>query len=197
MSSAEDAGYDYSPTALQILNVTESLVQERGFNRVSYADIAAELGITKPALHYHFNAKADLGLALLERQRTVFGELFDELEARHAPAPETLSAYTDVFATVLDQGRLCLCGMLAAEYVTLPAAMRDAVLAFFADNEAWLATLLERGRSEGTFTFDGTPQEIAGFILSSVEGAMLVARAQGDTGRFRTAVAGLLRALTR
>ncbi len=39
-------------TATQILDVAERLVQVRGFNGFSYADVAVELKITKAALHY-------------------------------------------------------------------------------------------------------------------------------------------------
>ncbi len=44
-------------TATAILDVAERLVQARGFNGFSYADIAVELGLTKAALHYHFSGK--------------------------------------------------------------------------------------------------------------------------------------------
>ena len=54
-----------SDTAVRILDVAERLVQTRGFNRFSYADIANEVGVTKAALHYHFASKAELGDALI------------------------------------------------------------------------------------------------------------------------------------
>ena len=54
-------------TAQRILDIAEQLVQVRGFNAFSYADIAAELGITKASLHYHFSGKAELGQALIAR----------------------------------------------------------------------------------------------------------------------------------
>jgi TetR/AcrR family transcriptional regulator, transcriptional repressor for nem operon len=57
-------------TAARILDVAERLAQVRGFNGFSHADIAAELGITKAALHYHFASKADLGEALIGRYAT-------------------------------------------------------------------------------------------------------------------------------
>ena len=46
--------------------------------------------------------------------------------------------------------RMCLCGMLAAEYQTLPEPMREAVRGFFDENEAWLERVLIEGRDEGT-----------------------------------------------
>ena len=60
-------------TAVRILDVAERLVQVHGFNGFSYADIAADLQITKAALHYHFPGKAELGEALIVRYAERFG----------------------------------------------------------------------------------------------------------------------------
>ena len=48
-------------TAERILDVSERLIQVRGFNAFSYADVAAELDVTKASLHYHFPRKGELG----------------------------------------------------------------------------------------------------------------------------------------
>jgi TetR/AcrR family transcriptional repressor of nem operon len=48
------------------LDIAEQLVQTRGFNGFSYADIAAEIGISKASLHYHFPTKAMLGERLID-----------------------------------------------------------------------------------------------------------------------------------
>ena len=71
---AAGRGRDDAGTAARILDVAEQLVQVRGFNGFSYADIAAELQITKAALHYHFASKADLGEALISRYASRFAE---------------------------------------------------------------------------------------------------------------------------
>ena len=63
-----------SDTRTEILDAAERLVQQRGFNAFSYADIARELGVTKASLHYHFAGKAELGRALIERYTERFGE---------------------------------------------------------------------------------------------------------------------------
>ena len=44
-------------TSARILDIAERLVQTRGFNAFSYADIAAALHVTKATLHYHFPTK--------------------------------------------------------------------------------------------------------------------------------------------
>ena len=88
--------------------------------------------------------------------------------------------------------RMCLCGMLAAEYETLPEPMRDAVLRFFDENEAWLVRVLEQGRTEGTVSFSGPASVVAQSIISGLEGALLIARPYGDVGRFDRAANRLL-----
>jgi TetR/AcrR family transcriptional repressor of nem operon len=41
-----------------------------------------------------------------------------------------LEAYADLYSGVLRRKRMCMCGMLAAEYETLPQPMRRAVIRF-------------------------------------------------------------------
>ena len=59
-------------TAQAILDAGERLVQTLGYNGFSYADIAAELGVTKASLHYHYASKAELGRVLIERYHAAF-----------------------------------------------------------------------------------------------------------------------------
>jgi TetR/AcrR family transcriptional repressor of nem operon len=176
---------DKADTATQILDVAEAQVQIRGFNAVSYADVAAELKITTAALHYHFAGKAELGEALMARYASRFAEALVAVESEVEDAPGRLDAYAGLYLDVLRKKRMCLCGMLAAEYQTLPAPMKDTVVRFFAENEVWLTRVLEQGCEEGTLEFEGSPSGVAQMIVSSLEGAMLVARPFGDISRFQ------------
>src|SRR5215208_3644538 len=98
------------PTASRILDEAERLAQTRGYNGFSYADVAAVVGTTKAALHYHFPSKADLGRALVDRYTERFLAALDAIEARGGEAPARLRGYTGLYAQVLKQDRLCLCG---------------------------------------------------------------------------------------
>jgi TetR/AcrR family transcriptional repressor of nem operon len=184
-------------TAERILDVAEQLVQVRGFNDFSYADVAAKLGITKASLHYHFPGKAGLGQALIAR----YGERFDtalaRIDADVQGAPDKLAAYAALYADVLKGRRMCLCGMLAAEYRTLPRPITKAVVGFFDENEGWLTRVLEQGRADGTLAFEGPARDTARMIVGTLEGAMLVARPYGDVERFEASARTLLHSLTR
>jgi len=182
--------------ATRILDVAERLAQVRGFNGFSYADIAAELGITKAALHYHFASKADLGEALIDRYAARFSDALAAIDAAASAPPAKLRGYAELYADVLRNQRMCLCGMLAAEYPTLPGAMRASVVSFFDDNETWLQQVLEEGRGDGSLQFSGSTRDVARMIISCLEGAMLVTRPYGDIPRFQDAAANLVAGLT-
>jgi TetR/AcrR family transcriptional repressor of nem operon len=187
---------DPNDTPTRILDIGERLVQVRGFNGFSYADVAAELDMTKAALHYHFPGKAELGRALIERYTERFVAALADIDARIPDAPAKLDAYAGLYADVLRDRRMCLCGMLAAEYQTLPDPMRDAVIAFIDANEAWVDKVLSDGRRDGTIALAGPARDAARLIVSGLEGAMLVARPYGDVARFDTAAGGLLAGFT-
>jgi TetR/AcrR family transcriptional regulator, transcriptional repressor for nem operon len=186
------AGGKRTDTAEWILDVAERLVQLRGYNAFSYADVARELGITKASLHYHFASKAELGQALVSRYERRFCAALAEIDDEPVAARVKLIHYTDLYASALRGERMCLCGMLAAEYQTLPATIREAVVGFFDENERWLSRVLEQGRAEHTLRFEGPARDTAQTIISGLEGAMLVARPYGDLARFKTTAATLL-----
>jgi TetR/AcrR family transcriptional regulator, transcriptional repressor for nem operon len=178
-----------------ILDAAEGLVQRKGFNGFSYADVASELHVTRASIHYHFAGKADLGEALITRYGARFNEALADIDERLDDEREKLAAYAELYAGVLANDRMCLCGMLAAEYETLPDGMQRAVEQFFADNQVWLEAVLESGRQRGTLAFDGPAADAAQLIVSGLEGAMLVARPFGGVERFRAAARALLAGL--
>jgi TetR/AcrR family transcriptional repressor of nem operon len=157
------------------------LVQSRGFNGFSYADVSSELGITKAALHYHFAGKAELGESLISRYNERFDAALVAIDASEMPPADKLLAYCELYRGTLAGQRMCLCGMLAAEYNTLGEPMREAIGRFFDHNRDWLAALLESGREAGALGFAGPVDQAAQTIIAALEGAMLVARPYRDT----------------
>jgi len=183
-------------TAQRALDVAEALAQTRGFNGFSYAHVAAGLGITKASLHYHFPGKAELGEALITRYSERFAGALARIDDERPAARDRLEAYIELYADVLNGRRMCLCGMLAAEYETLPASMADAIIRFFDANQAWLTGVLEGGRADGTLSFTGDAGEAAQAVIGTLEGAMLIARPYHDLSRFHAAARRLLDGFT-
>ena len=187
-----DQKSDTIHTSQQILDIAQRLVQTRGFNAFSYADIASALNISKASLHYHFASKAKLGVRLIERYEDEFERLLGGIDLDGGSAALKLQRYVSLYAYVLADHRMCLCGMLAAEFETLPKPMQTALDGFFALNERWLVSVLEEVRDAGTLHFKGPASEAAQYIISSLEGAMMMARSHGDMARFDAATRRLL-----
>jgi TetR/AcrR family transcriptional repressor of nem operon len=181
----------------RILDVAEQLMQTRGYNGFSYANVAAEIGIATASLHYHFRTKAELGAAVIERYASrVYGAL-DVIDAAALDVPQRLASYAEIYSGVLAQDRMCLIGMLAAEFATLPASMQRTLRAYIGHNERWLEALIGRGRAEGKLSPTGTDREAALLLIGALEGAMLIARPMMETDAFAASVRQLLATLQR
>lgn len=181
----------------RILDVAQRLIQARGFSGFSYADIAAKVGIRKASIHHHFPTKGVLGTKLMVRYRRAFAGALEEID-REDDARVKLRRYAELFAHVLRDGhRMCMCGMLAADFDALPKSVRAEVKGFFDDNEAWLAKVLDEGRRAESLEFEGASHDEARTILSAFEGAMLVARSHADVARFDGVARRVLASLSR
>ena len=183
-------------TAGRILDVAERLVQTRGYNGFSYADISSELRIRNASVHYHFPSKTDLGRRLVSRYRENFMAALEGLANESGDARRRLRRYVGLWARVLrDRDRMCLCGMMAADIATLPKPVRAEIRRFFDENEGWLVRVISDGRKAKTLRFAGTPEVEARLLTMGLEGAMLVARSYGEPRRFEEIADRLLEGL--
>jgi TetR/AcrR family transcriptional repressor of nem operon len=185
-------------TRRELLDVAEKLVRARGYNGFSYRDLADQIGIKTASIHYHFPTKGDLGEALVENEREEFGKDLARLDASEKDPRRRLERFIQLFqaSTIECDNRMCLGAMLAVEQETLPDAVGQAVRRLFADNEAWLAKLLEEGRKKRQFRFKGSADVAARSLFSSLEGALLTARAFRDIRRFEATSHWIMETLT-
>ena len=171
-----------------ILNMAEALLQDKGFNGFSYAHIASELGVKNAAIHYHFPTKEALGVAVVKRYRDRFQLWINNSRIKDLPPEKKLdwffSIYTDMRA---DKGKVCLVGSMEAEFNSIPGALQEEVESLHKELLAWLEQALKEGREAGVFHFNGEAADKAALILSSLQGALQMARALG-TSKFHAVV---------
>ena len=151
-----------------------------GIESFSYADVAQKVGIKTASIHHHFRFKHDLVAELLRRYRVEFNARVSDL-ARIASAEQRLHAYAALFARVAGQGRMCLCGMSAAEWSSVGAEGRREVTAFLDEQQDWLRTTLVEGIDQALFRTDLEVDAHAELLLVALEGAILLARARNET----------------
>jgi hypothetical protein len=78
-----------------------------------------------------------------------------------------------------DHGKVCLAGSLETEFNAIPNSLREQTRALTDEMMDWLKTTLAEGRETGQFEFKGDPAGKAALILSSLQGALQMARALG------------------
>lgn len=166
-------------TAERLLDLAEKRFRTEGYNAVSFRQLADEIGVKSASVHYHFPTKEALGVAVVERYRDRVGEsLGDPLSL---PTPnERIERLITVFRSArIQEGMICLCGMLGAEAEGLPPTVRKSVNDFFAACLDWLAAALAQ---------PGAPKHgvhaRALAVLSMLEGAMVVSGTMADPEGF-------------
>jgi AcrR family transcriptional regulator len=164
-----------------ILDLAETLLQDKGFNGFSYAHIAKELGVKNAAVHYHFPTKEDLGCAVVQRYRDRFQLWVNNARVKNLSLQEKLNWFFDIYANMrADHGKVCIAGALETEFNSIPDALRDQTQSLTGELLAWLSSTLEEGREAGVFQFTGQPADKAALILSSLQGGLQMARALGS-----------------
>ena len=166
----------------KILDLALHLMMRFGYNGFSYADISKQLHVKNAAIHYHFPVKADLVKAVVQRYTEHFrSHLLDIDNNPVMTASEKFDAYVAPFVQVADTGiKICLCGALAGEALSLPKKVCQETQIFFSLHEAWLTHFLDGGRKGKVLRFDGPPSASAKLVFSALQGALLAARVQQD-----------------
>lgn len=175
------------PIKDQILDYAQTLVQTRGYNAMSFRDLAAEIGIKSSSIHYYFPSKEDLAVALIDRYRDTFKAALAQIDAGTADPNARFKRFVALFVDTVRCGKICLGGMFASDLATLSELTQVHVKKFFAENEEWLAGLLKEGREKGKFSFEGSATTKAETIFSLLEGAMVAARLFSDEKRLLNA----------
>lgn len=184
-------------TQQKLIDSARYLIQTRGYNGFSYADVAEQVQVRKASIHHHFPTKADLAQAVIEESRAGIVEQTRLLAEAAFDPVERLRFYTGYWEKCIADATapFCVAGMLAAELPSLPDPLGDCVRAHFRDLSRWLETILTAGAQAGVFRLRASASAEAEAFMSIVYGAMLTARAYGDPSKFPEIVGSALQRL--
>ncbi|MGG4217862.1 TetR/AcrR family transcriptional regulator [Paenibacillus jamilae] len=184
-------------TVQEIMDIGLTLVQERGYNGFSYADIAEAIGIRKASIHYHFPSKQDLVQAVLIRYRREFMDKLQQINDQPLSWRQKIQSFFWLYRESLENNtKLCLCSMMAAELNSFPIEIQDELNLFFDANTLWVENVLKQGKAAGEFTFSHTALEQAKILIAFVQGAQLLSRTSSEIGYFDSLVVNYMVTLT-
>lgn len=161
-------------TKQAVMMAARSMVQARGYNSLSFRDLAKEVGVKSSSIHYYFPTKGDLGAALAYEYTDEFLDYLNQVFDTSKDLRACIRSYTDVFrATLVRENRMCLGGIMAAEYADLADEVRVQVQRFTNSLIDWLTKVLDLEPHERDAA---GLRKWASAIFAAVEGAQLVAR---------------------
>ena len=177
---------------------TAELLWERGYVGTSPAAILQRSGVGQGSLYHHFRGKEDLAVAAIEASAATLRDAARAALEGPGTAYERLERFLLRERDVL---RGCRIGRLTQDpEVVVTEALRAPVAEALRWVRGALAEAVRDGQARGELDPDVAADDVAATVLATLQGGYVLARAEGDPERFRSAVRGtlvLLRGLVR
>jgi TetR/AcrR family transcriptional repressor of nem operon len=163
--------------------LTEGLrvVHEHGFANASVRDIVQAAGVPQGSFTNHFASKEAFGLEIIElylaRARDAIGAT---LRNDALPPLQRLRAYIDAGINRRNREGMrngCLFGNFTAEACDHSEVIRQRLVEIFAEVQQAVAYCLRAAVKAGELPRNFECDEVAGFVVSSLQGATLLAKA--------------------
>ena len=166
----------------KLLHVGMQVVHERGFGGASVRDIVQAAGVPQGSFTNHFTSKEAFGLEVIDLYFENASELMRKtLRNDDLPPLQRLRAYIDNGSDTANPDSMkngCLFGNFTAEANDCGEAIRLRVVEAFAEVQSALAWCLRAAVKAGELAASTDCDVVATFIVASLQGARLLAKAQ-------------------
>lgn len=171
-------------TRSEILDVAMDMVQRLSISGVSFQELANRVGIKKGSMYYHFESKDALSIALLDRASIDLKASF--VRGKEKSASRQLKYFFSIYIKYIGPGhKICPGGAFAGQWEKLSAPVQQSVSRVVSVQQIGLTNIIDLGLSSGEFTGHGqTAKELACWVLSCLQGAVLISRVEGQSLSF-------------
>jgi TetR/AcrR family transcriptional repressor of nem operon len=156
------------------------VVHERGFGGASVRDIVQAAGVPQGSFTNHFASKEAFGLEVIELYYEQARQMMAAtLEDRSRSPLERLRAYVD--ASGCRAGTAARAGCLLGNFTMEAAnseAIRTRLAEIFAETRVVIAECLSEGMAAGEIDPTLDAEEVAGFIVASLQGATALGKVE-------------------
>jgi len=174
---------DPERTRERLLQAAYREVLRTGFQGAGIDTILAATNLTKGALYYHFASKEALGYAIVDE---IIAKLVHDrwlrplLSDGQQPIDILIGIVRRIPARTQDVRAGCPLLNLSQEMSPLDEQFRKRLEKIFLDWQEGVATLLRKGKAQGTVRRDLNPDESASFLVAMVEGYASLAKNAQD-----------------
>ena len=172
--------------------LTEGLrvVHERGFGGASVRDIVQAAGVPQGSFTNHFASKEAFALEIIDRYFATSREVIRHTLCNDSLPPlQRLAAYIDANIAHISENDTkngCLFGNFAVEASEHSEPIRLRVVEVFVEVQKCVAYCVDAAVQLGELPANINGDTVAGFIVSSLQGAILLAKAQRDPAPVET-----------
>lgn len=179
-------------TRQRIVDATVALMLRQGFGGTSVDQICEEAGLTKGSFFHHFDSKEAAGKAAVEWWGQMGASFYmtawmddgrDPLVRMHQML-DIMSGFT----TRPDEPCRCMVGMMSQELASTHPVMQEACGKELLFWNQQVATMLADAKAKHSPAASFDPMEVAWFLNSLWQGAMLVAKTCGSQEIIRSSL---------
>jgi AcrR family transcriptional regulator len=179
MAAADRTHADGRATRDEVIQAAIRAFAERGYRSASMNAIAAEVGITRQGLLYHFPSKDDLLLAVIaQRDEEEGAELPQQIE-RHESLSDIIQAALQRHAA---EGETVarLFTVLAAESIDPQHPAHDYFVDRYRRGRELVTELIASEQAQGRITSAMPPEQLAIALLALMDGLQLQAQLEPE-----------------
>ena len=167
----------------KMLDAALKVIRAKGYTAATLDDICAAAGVTKGSYFHHFKSKEEMALMAVRHWNAMTGGLFATAAYQQLADPrDRVLAYIDLRADIL-QGELpdytCLLGTMVQELYETNPRIRDACNAGIRGHAATVAADIAQAKALYVPDADWDPMVVALYTQATIQGAFILAKAQG------------------
>lgn len=174
-----------------IIEKTADVFNSKGYAATSLSDITKITGLTKGSIYGNFDDKEEVVIAAFKfnakRLRDSMDTVISKEETAYEQLMEMLNFYKTTWKKAASQGG---CPMLnaATEADDHLLFLRDAVKENFIAWQKKVSTIIEKGKTEGSFKADIQTETYAYTFIMLIEGGILLSRTLNQITHLNTAL---------
>lgn len=165
-------------TKERITRAGADLFHRQGFAATSVSDLLKAAGVKKGSLYFHFPGKEDLALEVLQQAEIEFMDFLDSALVGPTPAARLENFFRKAFEIHSRRGFAggCLFGNTALEASDSNPRYASRVARVFRRWKEKIETVVTEAQAAGQIRTDLTAGALAQFVVSSIEGGIMLAR---------------------
>jgi TetR/AcrR family transcriptional regulator, transcriptional repressor for nem operon len=172
-------------TRSKLLDAALQVIRAKGYSATTIDDLCTAAGVTKGSFFHHFSSKEDLAVEATKHWSELTGGLFASAPYQQVKDPrERILAYIDFRAQIV-QGDLadvtCLLGTMVQETFDSHPAIRAACRAGIEGHAQTLVPTIEAAKALYAPDADWSAESLALYTQAALQGAFILAKAQGNS----------------